>query len=82
VRPWRSWGSRHPPDLRLRCTGRIDEASFRARALFAPSRREKARADDDRFYVVSLSAATFVGQGDGRARAGCAMRSRTSRIRN
>src|SRR5512144_1827453 len=40
----------------------MDEAVFE-RALFRSRRlAEKARADDDRFYVVSLSAATFVAK--------------------
>ncbi|HZX92564.1 MAG TPA: glutamate synthase large subunit, partial [Rudaea sp.] len=40
----------------------MDEAVFE-RALFRARRlAEKARADDDRFYVVSLSAATFVAK--------------------
>ena len=39
---------------------RMDDAAFE-RALFRARRlAEKARADDERFYVVSLSAATFV----------------------
>ena len=40
----------------------MDEAQF-DRALFRARRlAEKARADDERFYVVSLSAATFVAK--------------------